>query len=1069
MTRKIAKSGLKGRKKDTFLLFFLVTLAFVFISSAVLLHSSSEKTKTNQRLEMFGKWQASLLNVDYDIYEEINLDASSKDSDINKIAVARHIGQDENFGHVMAVNDEMLELGNINLLEGNFPSSKDDIVLEFNQLSYFKSDIGVGDTINVSMEKTLFEIDEMDAVVILNEGYLKAGGLGGDFYREEYERDKEAYDFFLNGNYEYYSSFFPHIEDEELKHELMINKIIKDIYFSPDFNKRNINELEEFDGTKVITRTSYIYYSSNNEVSILDDAFEWVNENAVMLSQKVIISRPMKVSGIIDTYSDLWDKGDYYLANSFVTEEAGEAFLENAFYKSEYQDLVIDIEEYEAPLNLFVESNLETGDFLQAYSGKYPDLRRNFYAYPELSTTTEATLTYGVITFVFIATVLAVFQIYLTQMRRRTRKLALLKSIGATNSQVVQMILWEGLYLLLLSLPTGVFLSFLLTKGLIAIMNQNELTNILFDVNYRLFGLGLIAGIAAVAIGMLIPIIFATKIPLTGKISKVPKHKKSTLKIKNKIKQKDLYKLKKQSFLTISLRNMTFNKGKFSITVILYTFGITVLLSTLFLSYLFFQDYINQVIMVDRPNYGFEAIYALPKREFEEVIEEIEAVQGVTKIQAYRAGEHAFMWYEGIKDQELHTVFKELLTTNLVRDHFGQYDDFENIDDDDKYLIEDSLVTNVYGIDQNNTDPGSLFDELESNITMGSINKENFAQGKEVVVLMPIYKINDKLINSINSNIEKVTQQTIIGNSNYKNRMKNYASYTDAYDLTYDFRYKDMYYKDTSLKPGDTIHLAIATEEHNETYMLNEVARHEVKVGAVIHYFEEIGMWPFAETIENPVIIGSNNLIGDLYPTTVYGLGRYLYNYDLDYLVNSLYPTKFGKTYIYVNTENEINELKAYVDLQRIAFQRGFTFINYLENKNAIFIKAFNFTSIIAVLGFVIVGIIFIVLYNTTISKVEQERDRIGILQSLGVSAKQFNLLYLITGFFSALIALLIAHIILLIIIYLTMDYRLWLYPWKLHIAICIGFVMLATLVSFMPIRKILKNQPVNNIRSLTR
>ena len=64
MIRKIAISGMKGRKKDTFLLSFVVLLSFLFIVIATVFYSSSERTKNIQRMNMFGTWQASYLNGD---------------------------------------------------------------------------------------------------------------------------------------------------------------------------------------------------------------------------------------------------------------------------------------------------------------------------------------------------------------------------------------------------------------------------------------------------------------------------------------------------------------------------------------------------------------------------------------------------------------------------------------------------------------------------------------------------------------------------------------------------------------------------------------------------------------------------------------------------------------------------------------------------------------------------------------------------------------------------------------------------------------------------------------------
>src|SRR5699024_5136823 len=158
MIKNIAKSGLKGRKKDTFLLLFVVTLAFTFIVATVLLHSSSEKTKYQQRFNMFGKWQASIMNTNSNIYQEI-----SKKEEIPTIGLGKMIGQSDDLGYVMSVNEEVLDLGNFKLLEGKMPEAIDEIAIELNRQSYFNENINIGDMVEVSLEIPIFEKDEQDA------------------------------------------------------------------------------------------------------------------------------------------------------------------------------------------------------------------------------------------------------------------------------------------------------------------------------------------------------------------------------------------------------------------------------------------------------------------------------------------------------------------------------------------------------------------------------------------------------------------------------------------------------------------------------------------------------------------------------------------------------------------------------------------------------------------------------------------------------------------------------------------------------------------------------------------
>lgn len=51
----IAKRELRGRKKDTFLLKLVITLSFIFIISSTIFEASTEKTKLEQRLDLYGE------------------------------------------------------------------------------------------------------------------------------------------------------------------------------------------------------------------------------------------------------------------------------------------------------------------------------------------------------------------------------------------------------------------------------------------------------------------------------------------------------------------------------------------------------------------------------------------------------------------------------------------------------------------------------------------------------------------------------------------------------------------------------------------------------------------------------------------------------------------------------------------------------------------------------------------------------------------------------------------------------------------------------------------------------
>lgn len=1036
MIRKIAISGMKGRKKDTFLLSFVVLLSFLFIVIATSFYSSSEKTKIIQRTNMFGTWQASYLNGDEYIEREL-LNTNKVDT----LGKSRIVGKSATVGFVGAFNQELFDMAHFQMYEGRFPEADNEIALELNQLSYFSKDIKVGDTIPVEVVIPLETKDWETA------------------HKEQIKRiDSESeYGLF----YEYFQSKREELGLEEHEPTPM------DIFYSVNLNRIERNEptLEVFDGTKVVIKTSYLYYSFGGTDEETTDNIEKVKKDGTIFSRSAIITRDMVVSGIVQTYSNVWDLENYPVTNSFVTENAGKLFLDDGFLKTEE----LDVSDYKAPINYFIKSNLTAGEFYNKYTNDFENLRKNSFAYPETSGSTEATLTYGILAFIFIATIFSVFQIYLTQMKRRTRKIALLKSIGATNRQVRGILIWEVIYLLIFCIPISLVGGILIVKLILIIMNNLGKGDLNFYIDYTLMAKGLAVGVISVIMGMTVPMIKSMKVPLTGNISKAPKHKKSLAKDKLKIEFKGLD-MKVQTFGKISLRNARFNRGNMLLTLSLYTITLFVLVSSIFLSFLSFEDYIDEVIVTSKPDYGFEFDYGMRNREIPEFLSELNSINGVKKVDLYKAGEHAFLWYDGIENNEVLSTFKQILPTHLIDQHFGENSiDYVNLNEDNIHLIRDSAVVNTYSVNSED----DIFNRLQKSITVGTIDIDKFNKGKEVILLMPQFYPYDR----DNKEISIIEDNSIIENTDKKTRMKQLLDYSKTYNINYDFRNSEFYLKDNSISVGDKINLTVPTELLSGDSKTNEVAFHEVTVGGIINYFPSIGIWPFSGTVETPVIIGSYNFITDLYPTTISGKGN-LSAENLKYLIQSLTPTKFGKTWVNVDVDKKSDDVQVQVELQRLAIEKESKLSNYIQSNNKIFNKGFRIASIIIILGVSVALIALIILYNTTLSKLEQERERIGTLQAIGVTGRQFKKLYLITGVLYGVISIILAHILLSFIIVATtvsnsgpfiinIKNGLWLYPWKVHIVICILFFIITILTYYLPLGKILKNQPVENIRSL--
>lgn len=1038
MIRRIAISGMRGRKKDTFLLSFVVLLSFLFIVIATVFYSSSEKTKNIQRTNMFGTWQVSYLNGDEYIGQELR-----DTKNIDKIGNSRMLGKSSTVGFVGTFNEELTDMAHFQMYEGRLPENADEIAIELNQLSYFSRDVKVGDTIPVEI---VIPLEEKDWETAHNE-QIKA------LDARTFENESGLF-------YEYFKS-----EREKLGLE-EDDPTPWEILYSLNFNRIERNEptLEVFNGTKVVIKTSYLYYSFGGSGEVVEDNIEKVKMDGTLFSQSAVITRDMVVSGIVQTYSNVWDLENYPVANSFVTEDAGKLFLDEGFFRTEE----LDVSEYKAPINYFIKLNLKSDEFYNKYKDDYENLRKNSFAYPETEGSTEATLTYGILAFIFIATIFSVFQIYLTQMKRRTRKIALLKSIGATNKQVRGILLWEVIYLLIFCIPISLIGGILIVKLILIIMNNLGRGDLNFYIDYSLTILGLVVGVISVVIGMTIPMIKSMNVPLTGNISKAPKHKKSFAKDKEKIRLKSSS-MKVQTFSKISLRNARFNRGNMLLTLSLYTITIFVLLSAVFLSFIAFEDYIDKVIITKKPDYGYEFDYGMRNREIPEFLSELNSINGVKSADLYKAGEHAFLWYDGIENNEVLSTFKQILPAHLIDKHYGENSiDYVNLNEENIHLVRDSAVVNTYSVNSED----DVFNRLEQSITVGNIDKDKFNKGKEVIVLMPqFYPYED------NKEISVIEDNSIIENTNKKTRIQQLLDYSKTYNINYDFRNSDYYLKDNSLSIGDKITLTVPTEGISGSDKTNDVVFHEVTVGGIINYFPEIGIWPFSGTVEAPVIIGSYNLITDLYPATLSGKGN-LTAENLKYLIQSLTPTRYGKTWVYVDLDKKADEVQVQVELQRLAIEKESRLTNYIVGNDKIFNKGFRIASIITILGASVALIALIILYNTTLSKLEQERERIGTLQAIGVTGGQFKKLYLITGVLYGIISIILAHILLSFIVAATtvsnsgpfiinIKNGLWLYPWNIHIVICIIFFIITVLTYYLPLGKILSKQPVENIRSL--
>lgn len=962
ITRKLAQQGMKGRKRDTFLLRTVITLSFVFITLATIFISSIKHTENYQKEQLYATWQTSILGA---TQGEIDYVKSHFNDD--EYAVSELLGTYDGVGTVGTIDDNLIGMGSFKLLEGDFPKSRNDILIESNQLGALGASVDVGDTITVEVKYQVGSISEDEKQEFRSKIRSNNADTLSSLSPDERESfvgkmfDSTTSCYYKGRGYvttQFKQNGTPLSQSERLFEYLYY----RSLYFDFEFNGESLgwdsNEaikeitaydptLYTYEGMTVKLFTEYYYAYSQDDYNFEGSGVQLqkdIRDKGVVMNQYVVARLDFNVCGIIETYTDRWDTGFSTLANSFVCEsgadfikcaveaategfkfgdantkfncpsnvfiksksltpveaycvcvdasesseksvnETYDEFLANQTYREvmlygkpclisdknydescmvepqtvyapingyaifvwdvpEYTDaagnhhaseevnvlvpkdvfdmfveeFVLEADERTAEINdvlggsfVFAASQyriLDTlkkfdvfkkympyGDFrkdtenwveicdggtkyvlnrkyfnekgvietpatynydssmnpvtiidkdgketmylvndsefdiyyfylnakLQGddeaadldasdreyyaslrqspYDNTNTHLRINSLAYPEDVADTQATLTITVVGIIFITTACAVFQIFLTQIKRRTRKIALLKAVGATNGQIGGMLVWEGVYLLAVGLPLGAVIGFIVSYAAIFISNDVQASkSIIFSVDPASLALGLVFGILALFIGMLIPMIIAIRTPLRGSMSGVGVKKTS---VKRRAVSESAL-TTRQTFASVSKRHAQSNRSKNTVSFALSTFIISIMLIALFLGFCAFDDYKKIVVNDNRPDFLISAPYGMAPRFVEEKVPEIGEVTGISDVYAYRVIEKVPMMHEAFSplteyDKRSNIIYAFRQTAGIdCLDFFTQTQDLDSGSEDSSEDEDDNNNTQL--------------------------------------------------------------------------------------------------------------------------------------------------------------------------------------------------------------------------------------------------------------------------------------------------------------------------------------------------------------------------------------
>lgn len=1133
MLRRIALSGLKGRPRQTRILLVTLGLAFFFVTLSLILLGTSNTNREINRLTTFGEWGAVYINEPEEVVREMV-------EEIPSSAVLRVAGRDDRFGLVATADEKFWEMSHIRLLEGELPTGIDEIALEVGQLSYFPQTPEVGDTILLNLILLMGEDDsddqnqrmiefgeeiqsrlrlqmaevweEMPAALERRKAeeyfwvpaesdiadYLRETGMSYEEYLESSmahveERYARLFAFFeedpgtvegrlakiiTSDEQEIQARTQYDLQNEEFRAEIRstlgsgVSEGDIDSYIIEELHpinqvarmmryisiRRNTTEIEGLGQTSLQTRMRYLML--DNVQSLIDTyAFgiaSWLPPELypdfsdlmnVPIRHEVALIRRVTLSGIIEDYHSMWDGPTNLYPNAFISEQTGSALLDEGLFKSD----IPDNQNYEIFSFVFVDQEQPA---LVDPPSNYFENRLSKDAASGIS----EDLISSVLLLVFaLITGFSVFQISLVQLKKRQRKFALMRSVGATLSQIRRIMSWEAVYLLLLSLPVGTIAGFIAARLIIWANNAmtGETAAMTLQPLWIILGIG--ATLLASLIGLFLPLRHLERIPLRGQVDTIDRAQ--TKKARDILGERAM---RRQTLSSINRRHYRFIRKQRWIGTLLYSLILFILLGSLWLVYLSFGEYRAQVIDSDMPDFEFTRSYQQSRQINRILAQELEDFARIERADMFIKGEKAFLWYEGIEENELTHYFLEMLPPIVRYDYFSSTRDFL-VEEEHEHLMKEAILADVFGVD-----PESDYGRRLRQTLPAGFDWESFTRGQEVILLSPGYRLLRPA--------EPVSAESaeMLGRAE---RMKGLFESTRSARISYDYRRVGSLDVEPSFEGLESFTLTIPTglRSGRDNIPLNTVNIYEMEVGAVLHALPPSGMWPLSQTMQNPIVIVSSEHIQRLYPHRVHSYGDFRF-YAQSRV--SWWSERYGTTMLHLYMPNPT--LEEALEVKRLGLSYDFIVNNLYLVKERLYDKGFQTSLIVGLLGLALLVIALQIQTTSAKGLLETERARIGILQSIGIQAKEYRRAYFKDALLRILAAVLITHVALLIAIalylliaapgadlLLEMQISLSAYPYLIHLLIVLGFLVLGTMAAFLPLGRILKRQPVENIRSL--
>ena len=632
----------------------------------------------------------------------------------------------------------------------------------------------------------------------------------------------------------------------------------------------------------------------------------------------------------------------------------------------------------------------------------------------------------------------ASFQLYLQSMRRRKQKISTLIAIGATDGQVVLMVLIEVAVLLLLSALVGCLL------GLgIAVFLLPRFMQVTVSVNPANLLTGTLCNIAAILVGAMLPIF---KI-LRESRSSHKKHPKTVVKCTPQRKHTENH----TGYHRIWMRHCAANPKQTLLRGFVALLMAAMMILPLFLSHSAYEDYHEKVINQDRPDYELVLPYAASSRYLREITDSMQVPN--RKMRTYTTAENVLIHCDDLME-------RSPLLQALHQDGNGA-ELFEQLPDGGGLGVSARII----GADW---DSDLVQQVLRNSSTQ--ISQEDFQSGRACIVMIPRFHQDD------GKPVFTKVQDAVIAD------VQNDVKPGTLLELSYLPQFSKVYGTDTSIASGDCLTISGWTQSlDGDVGIVERLYTVQTTAACVVSELKE-AVWPMSDTdnLGGITIISGSPLVSTVYP---HASGRKDAQQTAYFWATTklYYPHCYGKTYLQLWSPEELTGDSDYEkQVMDFAAQYGFDVVKHtLENQKLLY-SAQRAKAMYLMMGTNMLVITVILLENLLSAEVEEDRKRIGILQALGMTDGQYLGGQSIQALVSGIISLLLTHLLLLIITLLgfavtgggfglvlcKLKLFMQFYPWQIHIVLCVVYLALLQIIHLHTALPILRKDPSDSLKA---